>query len=121
MRSRRSASGRRDLLNRLADLIVRDREYLERLEALDNGKPQKQNGWYGTETDLHLVIACLRYYAGWADKIEGKTVPIDGDFLSMTYHEPVGVCGQVAAGFHFVTVLQFIQLYRRSFPGTSRC
>jgi len=90
-----NASGRRDLLNRLTDLIVRDREYLEQLEALDNGKPQKQNGWYGTETDLHLVINCLRYYAGWADKIEGKTVPIDGGFLSMTYHEPVGVCGQI--------------------------
>jgi acyl-CoA reductase-like NAD-dependent aldehyde dehydrogenase len=88
-------SGRRDLLNKLTDLIVRDREYLEKLEALDNGKPQKQNGWYGTETDLHLVISCLRYYAGWADKIEGKTVPIDGEFLSMTYHEPVGVCGQI--------------------------
>lgn len=57
-------SGRRDLLNKLVDLIVRDREYLEQLEALDNGKPQKQNGWYGTETDLHLVISCLRYYAG---------------------------------------------------------
>ncbi len=67
-----SASGRRDLMNKLTDLIVRDREYLEQLEALDNGKPQKQNGWYGTETDLHLVIGCLRYYAGWADKIEGK-------------------------------------------------
>ena len=51
-----SASGRRDLMNRLTDLIVRDREYLEQLEALDNGKPQKQNGWYAKAPFLHCII-----------------------------------------------------------------
>ena len=91
-----NATGRRNLLNKLADLIERDRTYLGELEALDNGKPHAADGKaYGTSTDLHLVINCFRYYAGWADKIEGKTVPIDGNFLSMTYHEPVGVCGQI--------------------------
>jgi hypothetical protein len=35
------------------------------------------------------------YYAGWADKYHGKTIPIDGDFFSYTRHEPVGVCGQI--------------------------
>ena len=43
-----AAFGRRDLINKLVDLIVRDREYLKQLEALDNGKPQMQNGWYVT-------------------------------------------------------------------------
>lgn len=90
------ATGRRDLMNRLADLIVRDRDYLQQLEALDNGKPLAKAGeGYGTSTDLHLVIQCLRYYAGWADKIEGKVTPVDGKFLSMTFHEPVGVCAQI--------------------------
>lgn len=37
----------------------------------------------------------LSYYAGWADKYHGKTIPIDGDFFSYTRHEPVGVCGQI--------------------------
>lgn len=37
----------------------------------------------------------FRYYAGWADKWEGKTIPIDGDFFCYTRHEPVGVCGQI--------------------------
>ena len=36
-----------------------------------------------------------RYYAGWADKNMGQTIPVDGDFMSYTRHEPVGVCGQV--------------------------
>ena len=45
--------------------------------------------------DVALSIKVYRYYAGWADKNHGKTIPIDGDFMSYTRHEPVGVCGQV--------------------------
>jgi aldehyde dehydrogenase (NAD+) len=45
--------------------------------------------------DLPLVIACYRYYAGWADKIQGKTIPIAGDYFCYTRHEPVGVVGQI--------------------------
>jgi aldehyde dehydrogenase (NAD+) len=41
------------------------------------------------------AIASFRYYAGWADKISGMTLPKAGDFLSFTNYEPVGVCGQV--------------------------
>ena len=37
----------------------------------------------------------LRYYAGWADKIEGRTVPVRGNFLSYTLRQPVGVVGQI--------------------------
>ena len=37
----------------------------------------------------------LRYYAGWADKIQGKTIPIDGSYFCYTRHEPVGVIGQI--------------------------
>lgn len=85
------ASVRGELLNKLADLIERDRTYLAQLETLDNGKPYSVA--YGV--DLHLVIKCYRYYAGWADKIQGKTIPIDGDFFCYTRHEPIGVCGQI--------------------------
>ncbi|XP_038049086.1 aldehyde dehydrogenase, mitochondrial-like [Patiria miniata] len=79
------------LLNRLADLIERDRVYLASLETLDNGKPYSA-AFYA---DLDLTIKCYRYYAGWADKIEGKTIPIGGDFFCYTRREPVGVCGQI--------------------------
>ena len=79
------------LLNKLADLIERDREYLARLETLDNGKPYKDS--YGI--DLPLTYKCYRYYAGWSDKIHGKTIPIDGSYFSFTRHEPIGVCAQI--------------------------
>lgn len=89
-----NATGRRDCMLRLADLIERDRAYLEKLESLDNGKPLGR-GEYGSSVDLHLVIQCYRYYAGWADKITGNVVPVDGNFLCYTRHEPIGVCGAI--------------------------
>jgi len=85
------ASKRGVLLNKLADCIERDRVYLASLESLDNGKPFQD----AFNIDLSLTIKCLRYYAGWADKTHGKTIPVDGSFLSYTRHEPVGVCGQI--------------------------
>ncbi|EDV26545.1 uncharacterized protein TRIADDRAFT_37388 [Trichoplax adhaerens] len=86
-----NASKRGLLMNKLADLIDRDRKYLAELETLDNGKPVR-NAYLG---DCQGIINVLRYYAGWADKIHGKTIPIDGAFMCYTRHEPVGVCGQI--------------------------
>ena len=85
------ASQRGRLLDRLADLIERDRVYLASLETLNNGKPYA----FSYAADLELSIKCLRYYAGWADKIHGKTIPADGAVFAYTRHEPVGVCGQI--------------------------
>jgi len=45
--------------------------------------------------DLTLSIKCYRYFAGWADKIQGKTIPVGGNFFTYTRHEPIGVCGQI--------------------------
>ena len=88
---RMSPSQRGVLLNRLADLIERDREHLTGLESLDNGKPYK----VAYAGDLEFTIGCYRYYASLADKNNGKTIPLDGDFFSYTRHEPVGVVGQI--------------------------
>lgn len=88
---RTDASGRGDLLNRLADLLDRDRVYLASLETLDNGKPYTVA--YGF--DIPAAAKVLRYYAGWADKNHGQTIPMDGDYFCYTRHEPVGVCGQI--------------------------
>uniref|UniRef100_V9KLJ0 aldehyde dehydrogenase (NAD(+)) n=1 Tax=Callorhinchus milii TaxID=7868 RepID=V9KLJ0_CALMI len=85
------ASHRGVLLNRLADLIERDKRYLASLETLDSGKPYQMT----YNVDLDMVIKCYRYYAGWADKYHGKTIPADGNFFCYTRHEPVGVCGQI--------------------------
>ncbi len=86
-----SASERGKLIHRLADLIEQNAEELATLESLDNGKPRH----VAQAADLPLVIACYRYYAGWADKIQGKTIPIGGDYFCYTRHEPVGVVGQI--------------------------
>ena len=85
-------STRRDLVLKFSDLVERDRDYLERLEALDNGKPLDRQGQYGTAFDITLVTKCFRYYAGWADKLAGQTIPIDGNNFCYTRREPIGVC-----------------------------
>jgi aldehyde dehydrogenase (NAD+) len=86
-----SATERGQLLYKLADLIEANKEELARLETLDNGKPYQDS----LNADLALVIACYRYYAGWADKVQGKTIPINGPYFCYTRHEPVGVVGQI--------------------------
>ena len=84
------ASQRGVLLTRFVDLMERDKEGLIRLETLDSGKPL-----YESEQDIESAIACCRYFAGWSDKIHGKTTPVDGSYFSFTRHEPVGVIGQI--------------------------
>jgi aldehyde dehydrogenase (NAD+) len=86
-----NARERGRLIYKLADLIEQNKEELAKLESLDNGKPLNDS----MAADLPLVIDCYRYYAGWADKIEGKTIPINGPFMCYTRHEPVGVVGQI--------------------------
>jgi aldehyde dehydrogenase (NAD+) len=89
--SRMNASDRGRLLNKLADLIESNKEELAALESLDNGKPYRDS----LAADLALTIKCYRYYAGWADKIHGKTIPVDGNYFCYTRHEPIGVVGQI--------------------------
>src|SRR5947208_8063447 len=90
-RTKMSARERGKCLNRLADLIEKNMEELAMLESLDNGKPLADS----KAADLPLVIDCYRYYAGWADKIEGKTIPINGPYFCYSRHELVGVVGQI--------------------------
>lgn len=85
------ARDRGKLLNRLADLLEKHFDELAALETLDNGKPIRD----AREADLPLVIDCFRYYAGWADKIVGQTIPVRGEYFSYTRREPTGVCGQI--------------------------
>src|SRR5690348_12716506 len=88
---RMSAAERGRLLNKLADLIEKNADELATLESLDNGKPKS----VAAAADLPLTIACYRYFAGWADKVQGKTIPINGDYFCYTRLEPVGVVGQI--------------------------
>jgi len=85
------ARDRGALLHTLADAIQQQREELAVLETLDNGKRIADS----RNVDVSLCVEALRYYAGYADKIYGKTIPVRGPFFTYTRREPVGVAGQI--------------------------
>jgi aldehyde dehydrogenase (NAD+) len=89
--SKMDARDRGKLMFRLADLIEEEIDDLAALESLDNGKPIKES----RNGDLPLVLDCLRYYAGYADKIQGATIPVRGNYFTYTRREAVGVAGQI--------------------------
>ncbi len=89
--SRMDARDRGRLIYQLADQLEENAEELAALETLDNGKPLRD----ARKADLPLAIDCLRYYAGLADKIQGDTIPVRGDYFCYTRREPVGVVGQI--------------------------
>jgi aldehyde dehydrogenase (NAD+) len=88
---RMDARDRGRLMHKLCDLIEEEADELAALESLDNGKPVRD----ARAADLPLTIDCLRYYAGYADKIHGQTIPVRGNYFTYTRREPVGVVGQI--------------------------
>lgn len=86
-----TAVQRANLLYKLADLIGKHKEELAQLESLDNGKPISD----AKAADLPMVENVYRYYAGYADKVFGKTIPMNGPFFTYTRLEPKGVAGQI--------------------------
>jgi aldehyde dehydrogenase (NAD+) len=86
-----NASERGRLLNRLADLVEQNADELATLETLDNGMPLT----VARHAAVPLIVGHFRYFAGWADKNHGKTIPINGEYFCYTRHEPVGVVGQI--------------------------
>src|ERR1041385_3308962 len=89
--SKMSARDRGRLLYKLSQLIERDTAQLAELETHDNGKPIKETSY----VDLPQVVENFEYFAGWATKIEGETIPVPGQMFNYTLREPVGVCGQI--------------------------
>jgi len=85
------ASARGRLIYKLADLIEKHADEIAAIESLDNGKPLHE----ARDIDVEGTIKCFRYYAGWSDKIQGKTISVDGPYHTYTRHEPVGIVGQI--------------------------
>jgi aldehyde dehydrogenase (NAD+) len=79
------------LLNKLADLVERDAAEIAWLETVNQGKPIFESG----KIEGPFVVSLLRYYAGWADKLGGETIPVVPGFLNYTLREPVGVVGMI--------------------------
>jgi acyl-CoA reductase-like NAD-dependent aldehyde dehydrogenase len=89
--SKMSARDRGRLIYRLAQLIESRSAELAAVETADNGKPIKETLY----VDLPQVVENFEYFAGWATKIEGETIPVPGQMFNYTLREPVGVCGQI--------------------------
>ncbi|KAB2624708.1 aldehyde dehydrogenase family 2 member B7 [Pyrus ussuriensis x Pyrus communis] len=86
-----TAYERSRVLLRFADLIEKHNDEIAALETWDNGKPFEQ----AAKIEVPMVVRFFRYYAGFADKIHGLTVPADGEYHVQTLHEPIGVAGQI--------------------------
>lgn len=102
------------LLVKLADLFLEHADLLAAVEALDNGKAFNM----AKNVDVPAAAGCLRYYGGWADKIEGKVVDTSPDTFNYIRKEPVSI-----TVLPFPTFSDFDRLVSavKSFPGTSPC
>ena len=85
-----SARKRGRMLTKAADLLESRLDEFARLETAHNGKTL-----FESKIELTMTVNTLRYYGGWADKITGDTLPVDGPFFAYTLREPVGVVGAI--------------------------
>ena len=89
--SKMDGGTRAKLLWKLADLCERDLAEIARLETTNQGKPIFESA----KIEVPFVASLFRYYAGWADKLYGETIPGIPGFLNYTLREPVGVVGMI--------------------------
>ncbi|XP_071710187.1 aldehyde dehydrogenase family 2 member B4, mitochondrial-like [Rutidosis leptorrhynchoides] len=89
--TRMSAYERSRIMLKFADLVEKHSDDLATLETWNSGKTYEQT----TKIEVPDLARLFRYYAGWADKIHGLTVPADGPYHVQTLHEPIGVAGQI--------------------------
>ncbi|HKE90815.1 MAG TPA: aldehyde dehydrogenase family protein [Gemmatimonadales bacterium] len=85
-----SARKRGRMLTKAGDLLESRLDEFARLETAHNGKTL-----FESKIELTMTVNTLRYYGGWADKITGDTLPMDGNFFCYTLREPVGVVGAI--------------------------
>ena len=86
-----SPTTRGDLMLKLSSLVEKHATVLATIETWDNGKPYS----VALNEDVAEVIGCLKYYAGYADKLHGQVIDTGPDKLAYTIREPLGVCGQI--------------------------
>jgi aldehyde dehydrogenase (NAD+) len=86
-----SARERGRLVSRLADRLLERADDVARLETLHNGKPIFES----RQIEIPAAAECFEYYAGWADKVMGETIPVKGNYLTYTLREPLGVVAAI--------------------------
>lgn len=86
-----TTSQRADILDKIADIISKNAEFLAKVETLDNGKPIRET----KNVDIPLAADHFKYFAGVIRSEEGSANILDGDKLSIVLREPIGVVGQI--------------------------
>jgi aldehyde dehydrogenase (NAD+) len=86
-----SARERGRLVSRLADRLMERADEVARLETLHNGKPIFES----RQIEIPAAAECFEYFAGWADKVMGETIPVKGNYLTYTLREPLGVVAAI--------------------------
>jgi acyl-CoA reductase-like NAD-dependent aldehyde dehydrogenase len=86
-----NARDRGRLLSKLAQRILERADEFARLETIHNGKPIFES----RKIEIPAAAECFEYYGGWADKIHGETIPVNGKYLTYTLREPVGVVAAI--------------------------
>jgi acyl-CoA reductase-like NAD-dependent aldehyde dehydrogenase len=97
---RMSASQRGRFLLRVAAILERDAAEVARIESMNSGKPIRESAGI----DVPLSVDCFEYFAGFATKLAGRTLPVPGDVLAYTLREPIGVVGAITP-FNFPLLL----------------
>src|SRR5437660_460947 len=88
---RLSARERGRLLWKIGEKLMEKADEVARLETLHNGKPIFES----RQIEVPAAAECFQYYAGWADKIHGETIPVKGNYLTYTLREPIGVVAAI--------------------------
>ena len=78
------------ILLRAAHAILAQAERLAVVETIDNGKPLAE-----ALADMRSTARIFEYYAGMADKLQGDSIPLGRNYVSMTVREPVGVTAHI--------------------------
>src|SRR5213078_752247 len=86
-----SARERGRLIWNLGAKLIEKADEIARLETLHNGKPIFES----RQIEVPAAAECFQYYAGWADKVQGDTIPICERYLTYTLREPVGVVAAI--------------------------
>jgi acyl-CoA reductase-like NAD-dependent aldehyde dehydrogenase len=86
-----SARQRGRLIWQLAERLTARIDEVARLETLHNGKPILES----RRIEIPMAAEILHYFAGWADKIHGETVPVSASALVYTRREPLGVVAAI--------------------------
>lgn len=89
--SKLSATDRGKILYKLGEAILAHADELAYCETVDIGKPISES----RNIDVPFVAELFMYYAGWANKYHGETIPVRGNYLNYTLREPLGVVGAI--------------------------